>query len=461
MKKIILLFSLFIISNFSYSQSFWERGVLGISDNHLLNTLSYVNANVVWGSLRNNGALPDGQPQVQRWARSIDGGTTWTVGNINLGNTNLGIGNISAVSDQVAYIAAFISAAGAGGGIWKTADGGVTWSKQTTASFNSTNSFPNSVHFWNENEGIALGDPTGTGASRYYEVYTTTNGGVNWVRRPAAGLSCADGEFGIVDRYQVINNTIWFSTTDGKLYKSSDKGLTWTSYQTLLDTFSSTTKAGEFAFADENNGIITSTDFEFFNTTDGGATWTVYFPIENIRNGKVCRVPGYPTAYVLGGDDPENEPNSIAARGTSYSLDLGQTWNNVNTIPGELFAALDSALEFYDIHTGICGDVRQNATTGGVFKYVGTIFDDLATSSLSKSSLLTASPNPTSGLVTIAGKGISNIVITDVLGKQVANTNFTSVESATIDMSSYNAGVYLVKVTNANGNASTIKVVRQ
>lgn len=74
---------------------------------------------------------------------------------------------------------------------------------------------------------------------------------------------------------------------------------------------------------------------------------------------------------------------------------------------------------------------------------------------------ITATPNPTSGLLNIAGKNISQISVYDILGKEVSNTNYTALNTVSLNLSSLNTGVYMVKVTNNVGNSSTIKVVKQ
>ena len=452
MKKLLLL-SILTLASFVEAQVVWTHQVLGFPVGRRVQSISYVDANNVWCHVGYNGPLPAGDPQVQSFAKSSDGGATWTNGSINISNTDLGIGNLSATSASVAYVAAFVGPGGPGGGIWKTIDGGSTWTKQTTASFNSSTSFTNLVHFFNENDGFCMGDP----ANGYFEIYTTTNGGTNWTRVPSSQipLPLSADEYGLTNLYQVKGDTIWFGTTAGRLFKSINRGLNWTVASTPVSTFSSTSYAAKFDFEDQNNGILIDSDYGYQKTSDGGLTWQVLEASGVLRNSNISCVPGYPGAYVINGDDLDN-----AVRGSSYTLDGGITWEDINPL-GDDFAVLPDDIKFFNTTTGLSGGLGSDASTGGIFQYVGNLFDNLANNNFSNDKAFTASPNPTSGLVTIAGKGISNVVITDVLGKQVANTNFTSVETATIDMSSYNAGVYLVKVTNANGNASTIKVVRQ
>ena len=71
-------------------------------------------------------------------------------------------------------------------------------------------------------------------------------------------------------------------------------------------------------------------------------------------------------------------------------------------------------------------------------------------------------PNPVSSnkLQFVITQSIS-IQIFDILGKQVGSSNHNALNSVEMNIASLNSGVYMVKVTNAAGNSSTIKVVKQ
>ncbi|MCZ8198103.1 MAG: T9SS type A sorting domain-containing protein [Flavobacterium sp.] len=450
MKKLLLCFSLlFTVFALEAQQTYWEEYSTGfVNTSTTFRQASYVDANTIWAC----GGAGDGSgDQYQLWARSLDGGLTWTNGSINLGNTNIAIGSIFGMTATKAYIAGFPNAAGVTGGIWVTEDAGVTWTRQNTASFNTgTDSFTNWVHFFDANNGVCMGDP----ASGYFEIYTTTNAGVNWTRVPSANMPAPlSGEYGYTFGFEAFENTIWCNTNKGRLLKSTNQGLTWTVSQTPSADFGT---GDSYSFRNANEGVlILNADWTQHRTLDGGATWTAETPEGLNRNFDISFVPGCDNVVINTGEDVLD-----GFRGSSYSTDGGLTWVSINDTDVE---AVDGGgvLEFFDGTHGLASGFTATSVSGGVWIWINNACELLANETFSNDKAFTASPNPTSGLVTIAGKGISNVVITDVLGKQVANTNFTSVESATIDMSSFNTGVYLVKVTNANGNASTIKVVRQ
>lgn len=447
MKKNLLTLSFLLVTFFANSQqTFWEQYSTGFPNTSTsFPQASYVDADTLWIYAAPGDGSGD---NYQQWGRSLDGGLTWTTGNINVGNTTLGIGSIHAISATTAYIAVFPFNAGTTGGIWITTDGGLTWTRQNTASFNTgTDSFTNLVYFWDANNGVCQGDP----ASGYFEIYTTTNGGTNWTRVPSANIPLPlAGEYGYTHGFEVFEDIIWFSTNKGRIYKSLDHGLTWTVAQSPSADFGT---GDSYSFKDPNEGVlILNADWTQYRTTNGGTSWTPEAPNGLNRNFDICYVPGSGDLIVNTGEDVLD-----GFRGSSYSTDGGLNWVDINEID---ILPVDGGgtLEFFDITSGVASGFTTSSTVGGVWKWLNP---PLASTSFATTKFHTASPNPTSGLVTIAGKGIANVVITDVLGKQVANTNFTSVESASIDMSSYNAGIYMVKVTNADGNASTIKVVRQ
>src|SRR5690606_9560040 len=109
----------------------------------------------------------------------------------------------------------------------------------------------------------------------YFELYTTTNGGTNWTRVPSANIPAPlSGEYGYVHNYDVVNNTNWFGTNKGRIYKSVDKGLNWTVAQSPVSDFAGAAIAGNYTFSTETKGLLNTSTGLMYNTTDGGATWT-------------------------------------------------------------------------------------------------------------------------------------------------------------------------------------------
>lgn len=447
MKKLLLL-PILVVGVSLQAQPFWGERATGFSTASTgVNEIRYVDANNVWITGYDGSG---GNAQFRVYSKSLDGGETWTPGAIALGSNDLGIGSLSPISSSVAYVAAFPNTATVQGGIWKTENGGTSWSKQPSASFNTgTDSFTNIVYFWDANNGVSAGDP----ASGYFEIYTTSNGGANWTRVPSApALIPQDGEYGYTRIYETYGNTIWMGTNKGRLLRSSDRGLTWQIFSTPNTDFGDADLGASFSFQSETEGIMIGNDFTQYRTSDGGATWSApEFPDGAIRSGDVTYIPGYPDFLVCIGEDLLD-----AVRGSSYSIDNGLSWNDF----GEEMDAV-SAVEFFDGTHGLASGFAASAIDGGIYKWLSDFNEFLATVDFQSTKAITASPNPTTGILNIAGKNISNVTAFDILGKQVSTANYTSLDNVTLNLSGMNSGIYMVKVTNNAGAVSTIKVVKQ
>jgi len=455
MKK-LLLFASLMVAFASQAQDYWtEYATSQPAASTGMRSISIVNDNVTWLS---NSCGTASCTAIRRYSKTTNGGTVWTTGVVDLGanSANLEIANIFGISDQVAYASVFPKAAGAIGGVYVTTNGGSLWTRQNTAVFNGADgaSFCNVVHFFNANEGFAMGDPSGGS----FEIYTTSNGGANWTRVSAGNIPAAldPEEYGLTNQYTFSGDTVWFGTTFGRIYKSTNKGATWTVVQSPILDFGggiNGSESGDMSFTDANNGLLQTSDYFLYGTADGGATWTEIIWAGMMRNFGIAEVPGLPNTYVSVGEDLDN-----AERGSSYTTDGGLNWVNINDNP-DAEHVQGGVVAFLNENTGFASGFSTSAAVGGIYKWNGEPL--LKTTVFSNDKAFTASPNPTSGMVQLSGKNISTVTVYDVLGKQVLNSNYSALNTVSLDMSSFNNGVYMVKVVNAQGSSSTIKVVKQ
>jgi photosystem II stability/assembly factor-like uncharacterized protein len=375
----------------------------------------------------------------------------WQTAAIDLGvdSANLEIGNISGVSKMVAYAAVQPTGSGATGGIWQTTDGGDTWTRQASANFSDPASFVSLVHFWNTNDGVAIGDAV----DGYFEIYTTANGGNLWTRVASApALIPVDAEeYLVTNNFTVTDNTIWAMTDYGRLLKSTDKGLSWTIAQTPILDFEIHwgMLTADMAFTDQNNGLLQTSDFQLFYTNDGGVTWTDLPYSGVIRNFGIAAIPGVPHAYVAVGEDINLQ------RGSSFSIDAGLNWISINDNP-DLTYVNGGVIEFRSIITGFASGFSTSPAVGGIFKWSYL----LGINNFSKNKSIIVSPNPTSGILNIKGTNISQIMVSDMLGKQISSTSYHELNETTINLDKLVNGLYMVSVTNDKGT-SKIKVVKQ
>lgn len=474
MKKIILLLAI-TLSSLVNSQNFWtEVNNIFTDPNIYAGEISIVDANVVWVNGTNNGQFTGSQ--VYMWAKSEDAGLTWSSGMYNLPNAY--ITGIKALSARTAYISTYIlnPTLTVKTGVYKTIDSGQNWVLQTTNLFNSPESFVNFVEFWNENDGVAIGDPV----NGVFEIYTTNNGGINWNLVPTANIPTSlPIEFAYPQIYDVVNNTMWFGTSKGRIYKSSDKGLTWTVTQTPLSDFanlggSSLYDYADFAFKNETEGLLTRSYETFSNniivytqwlTIDGGTTWIEEFPTGENRGYRVDYVPGTNNTYFEYG---LNEGVSgLSDRGSSYTTDGGLNFIDLNT---DAEAVYPFAAEFQSGTVGFCiGQFINTPVIDGFYTRFFRLTDPLqrlSGSSLANNNFETKTkinlyPNPTNGLIKISGNSISEIIIVDVLGKVVYSEKYNDLNEINLNIENLNNGMYLTTISSSNGTSSVQKIVKK
>jgi photosystem II stability/assembly factor-like uncharacterized protein len=441
MKKILLL--ILLTTSFVVNAQFWSPKATGFTTpSRSLNSISLVDTNVIWANAFDNSDPNNQDFTIKQFTRSTDGGNTWTSGTINLGANSIDMGSssISAVSASTAWISVSPGAINTGG-IWKTIDGGINWTKQPTALFNSGDSYPNFVHFWNATDGIAQGDPE----SNEFEIYTTTDGGTTWVRVPAANIPNpildAAGEFGYFNLYTVSGDTIWFGTDRGRIFRSSDKGLNWTAYNSV---YSSDFGLDRFTFSSATKGILMiHNTLKIYSTADGGATWNPIITPDFYKT-EIAYIPG--TSTVVAGA----EANPF---GSSYSTNDGLTWNTID-------ALYHGTAVFLNTTFGFSAGMNTSATVGGIYKFTG--IPPLKNTSFDLKNQISAYPNPTNGIVYLNSETslIKEASVFDLLGKQVYKSNFAALNNVNLDLKSLQTGAYLLKVTSDSGQTETIKIMK-
>ena len=404
-------------------------------------------------------------------------GTEFDFGAISAANgaANFQTGNISSVGNLVA-VAATYPVMGAGGEILRTTNGGLSWTKVSTASqfVAGQNGFCNFVHMFDASVGVSLGDPT----NGYFEILRTTDGGLTWTRIPQSSIPAPlPDEFGLTRSFFALGNTIWaglgssVATNPVRVLKSTDRGVTWTvsALTPLLEGIN------RLAFKDDQNGIAYNTKLNaaknavaavnVIRTADGGATWTAITPV-NTATGSFFRfdidaVTGH--YYSVGRRFPEPMPRTAEDFGSSTSTD-GVNWKNLNI--GQGFFAFD---------------VIPGSTATNVVGYAGAATDSLGVGGLYKGNVtlaaardaalqrtLSAYPNPShAGVFRVelgtALKAGARLTVVDALGRQVLGQNLsaTAIGSKTVnlDLSAEKAGVYTLQIRTESGIATQKLVI--
>jgi len=451
MKKLLLTFSLIGLTSIINAQ--WTSQGTGFSAaSRGLSEVHIVDANTVWAMAYDGSGLG---ANVQEFTLTTNGGASWTSGTINVGNSVWELNNICPVSATTAWVSAINNITGDAnngvGYIYKTSDGGASWTQQCASCFQTAgSSFLNGVYFFNANVGVAFGDPEGT----EFEIWRTTDGGTNWTRVPGASIANPlSGEYGYNNVPVAAGGVLWFPTNKGRLFRTTDQGATWTASQvTGLADFSGidpTTGNGTRAdayFSDANTGLLLKTVIggtttthtytrTFMTTSNGGTTWgasTAFTGTRFILN----YIPG--TTNIVA-------TSQAAPVGTSISYNNGVTWTDLEPAGTEQ----RGASAFLNGSTGWCAGFSDGDPIGtaGIFKLSGPLgIDNAAT--LTKFKVY---PNPASSLITISTPDVETtaLSVTDLTGKIVMTKSLNGIEN-TVDVSNLSCGAYFFELSSNN-----------
>ncbi|TGD59561.1 WD40/YVTN/BNR-like repeat-containing protein [Flavobacterium humi] len=190
--------------------------------------------------------------------------------------------------------------------------------------------FYDSMQFFNDTDGMAVGDPTEDCPS----VIRTADGGATWQKIPCSKLpKLAEGEafFAASNTNLILKGTKAWIVSGGKkarVFYSGDKGDTWTAYETPI--IQGQTMTGTFTadFYNESIGILAGGNYEkpeqnYQNkaiTLDGGKTWKLI--ADNQGFGYASCIQYFPGS---GGKSIV----SVGATGVFYSRDGGLAWQKL------------------------------------------------------------------------------------------------------------------------------------
>lgn len=191
--------------------------------------------------------------------------------------------------------------------------------------------FYDSMQFWNDKEGIAIGDPI----EDTFSIIITRDGGETWTKLLSDKLPTnAKGEaaFAASNSNIVIKGNDTWLVSGGKkarVFHSVDKGKTWKVVETPIVQGKTMTGIFTADFYDSKHGFVAGGDYELPQqktdnkafTKDGGKTW------ELIAQGQGF---GYASCiqYVPGGGGKELV--CVGASGIQYSKDAGETWTQLS-----------------------------------------------------------------------------------------------------------------------------------
>jgi photosystem II stability/assembly factor-like uncharacterized protein len=279
--------------------------------------LSVVNDRVAWASGTEGTVL-----------RTADGGATWRVVRVR-GADSLDFRDVEAFDDRRAYVLSI----GKGGAsrIYKTVDGGDTWTMQFTNP--DTAAFYDCIGFWNAERGLAVSDPV----RAHFPVIGTSDGGASWRALASARLPAAipgEGAFAASGTCLVVGlpGDVWIASGGGsraRVYRSRDHGRSWHVAATPIRSGAPPRGIFSLAFAGRRHGVAVGGDYQSPGDTtanvaltdDGGATWRLPAGRPGGYRSSVAYVPGTGGRTFV----------AVGTSGSDYSVDGGETWVAIDT----------------------------------------------------------------------------------------------------------------------------------
>jgi photosystem II stability/assembly factor-like uncharacterized protein len=282
--------------------------------------LSVVDNEVIWASGTGGTVI-----------RTIDGGKTWNVTTVP-GAEKLDFRDIEAFDADTAYILSIGN--GESSRIYKTTDGGKTWKLQFTN--NNTKAFFDAVGCWDKENCIAMSDPV----DGSFYLIKTEDGGATWKPLPQNNLPAAkSGEAAFAASGTCLithgKKDIYIVTggTDARVFRSDDRGETWTVTDTPFEKGTAGTGIFSIAMRDGDHGIIVGGNYEkpdrnannLAFTKNGGKTWTIGQGLSGYRSA---------VSYII-----KDNVIAVGSNGSDLSIDGGKTWLRLD---GENYNAVQS-----------------------------------------------------------------------------------------------------------------------
>ncbi len=191
--------------------------------------------------------------------------------------------------------------------------------------------FYDSMHFMDNLQGFAMGDPI----DDCFNFIKTEDGGKNWSKiscNNLPDLEKREAAFAASNSNLIIKNDKIWMVSGGKksrVFYSSDKGRKWKTFQTPIIEGSEMTGIFTADFYDENIGIIAGGNYEKpeMNTNNkaitknGGKTWKL------IADNQAF---GYASCVRFVPDSKGSAIVSVGLTGVWYSSDFGVNWKKLS-----------------------------------------------------------------------------------------------------------------------------------
>lgn len=191
--------------------------------------------------------------------------------------------------------------------------------------------FYDAMKFWNDEEGIAIGDPT----QNCMSVIITRDGGNTWNKVSCENLPKVEkGEAAFAasnSNIAIYGNNAWVATggMKSRVMHTADKGKTWQIYDTPIIKGKAMTGIYSIDFWDAHHGIVFGGNWEDKTsnkknkaiTEDGGKTWKL------VADGEE---PDYRSSVKYVPSTQGSGVVAIGSLGISFSGDGGKHWKKLS-----------------------------------------------------------------------------------------------------------------------------------
>ena len=189
--------------------------------------------------------------------------------------------------------------------------------------------FYDAMKFWNDSEGIAMGD----GRNGCLSILITRDGGTTWNKVPCSDLpQGVDGEGAFAasnTNIEMMGDLTWIATTESRIYFSPDKGKTWKIQTVPIRHKKPTEGIYSLDFYNALLGVAIGGDYTDPSdprrnkalTTDGGTTWKL------IADGNP---PGYKSCVQFVPNSGGEDMVALGFSGITYSNNRGASWTSLS-----------------------------------------------------------------------------------------------------------------------------------
>ena len=399
-----------------------------------IHSIEVVNKDLIWGVLWK-------PPFGDHVFRTTDGGQNFDLFQIPFTASDAIAFDINALDANTAFIASTTLGGDQVEGIYRTTDGGQNW--ELIFENEGEDRITTSIHFFDANNGIVFGARFGAVTTDITAIFHYTNdGGDSWTASESefeiSSIWSEGGNAGIT----AIGDTAWVASVDERIYRSIDKGITWTSHLVEADRL-----INDVAFKNSQEGIAISSYGDgdnkpnvIYHTSNGGTNWTAQGIASIVDANNISYIPGTDGGYII-------------TSGVSLASNFLFTKNNgANWTIGMSSYAINVA-EFLSPTLGYAG---TRTSSGGLLLFNDDIFGmstsiDVPTIVDTKLLLF---PNPSTNQIALQTdeEWEGQLQIVNALGQIVYAKQWSSIDQnrQSIDTTPLPNGLYHVLLTNGS-----------